>query len=114
MAPQMASYPNALRACIKQAGYSFREVSRETAIPESTLYDWAAGNRPIPHRERQVLARLLGCDEHDLQPQPADKRLLPTGTGFHELTIHPSVLDVDVADSLASADSPINLASSAR
>src|SRR5260370_20161134 len=110
MAPQMASYPNALRACIQQAGYSFREVSREPAIPDSTLYDWAAGNRPIPHRERQVLARLLGCDEHDLQPQPADKGLLPTGTGFHEHTIHPSVLDLDVTEKLDSAESLINLA----
>jgi tetratricopeptide (TPR) repeat protein len=106
----MASYPNALRACIKQAGYSFREVSRETAIPESTLYDWAAGNRPIPHRERQVLARLLGCDEHDLQPQPADKGLLPTGTGFHEHTIHHSVFDLDVTEKLDSAESLITLA----
>jgi hypothetical protein len=110
MAPQMASYPNALRACIKQAGYSFREVSRETAIPESTLYDWAAGNRPIPHRERQVLARLLGCDEHDLQPQPADKGLLPTGTSFHEHTSHSSVFDLDVTEKLDSAESLITLA----
>lgn len=69
MAPLLVAYPNMLRACIKQAGYSFREVSKETTIPESTLYDWAAGNRPIPHHERQVLARLLGCDEHNLHPQ---------------------------------------------
>ena len=110
MAPQMASYPNALRACIKQAGYSFREVSRETAIPESTLYDWAAGNRPIPHRERQVLARLLGCDEHDLQPYLADKGLLPTSTGFHGHIGHPSVFDLDVTEKLDNAESLIHLA----
>ena len=64
-APQ---YPNALRACIKQAGYSFREVSRETTIPESTLYDWAAGNRIIPHKEREILAHLLGCSVEALAP----------------------------------------------
>jgi len=64
----MALYPNALRTCIKQAGYSFREVSKETSIPESTLYDWAAGNRVIPHKERQVLAYLLGCDVELLAP----------------------------------------------
>src|SRR5260370_2465591 len=110
MTNPMASYPNALRAWLKQAGYSFREVSRETAIPESTLYDWAAGNRPIPHRERQVLARLLGCEEHDLQPQPADKGLLPTGTGFHEHTIHLSVFDLDVTEKLDSEESLITLA----
>lgn len=84
MASHMASYPNVLRACIKQAGYSFREVSKETAIPESTLYDWAAGNRSIPHRERQVLARLLGCDEHDLKPQ-YDLLQLPQDDGLPSL-----------------------------
>jgi hypothetical protein len=110
MAPQMASYPNALRTCIKQAGYSFREVSRETAIPESTLYDWAAGNRPISHRERQVLARLVGCEEHDLQPHPADKGLLPIGTGFHERIVHPSIFDLGVTEKLDSAESLITLA----
>src|SRR5258708_36126416 len=108
MTTPMASYPNALRACIKQAGYSFREVSRETTIPASTLYDWAAGNRPIPHRERQILARLLGCDEHDLHP--ADRGLLPTGPGFHERTVHPSVFDLGVTEQLDSAESLIHLA----
>ncbi|MDQ2713754.1 MAG: helix-turn-helix transcriptional regulator [Chloroflexota bacterium] len=66
---QVPSYPNELRACIKDAGFSFREVAQETGIPESTLYDWAAGNRPIPHDERQALAHLLSCDEHNLKPQ---------------------------------------------
>lgn len=68
MATPLTLYPNALRTCIKRAGYSFREVSRETAIPESTLYDWAAGNRVIPHKERQVLAHLLGCAVELLAP----------------------------------------------
>jgi len=71
MAPQVPPYPNALRACIKQAGYSFREVSKETGIPESTLYDWAAGKRPIPHHERKILAALLGCSVEALTPKQA-------------------------------------------
>jgi lambda repressor-like predicted transcriptional regulator len=86
MATHRASYPNALRACIRQAGYSFREVSRETTIPESTLYDWAAGNRPIPHCERKVLVGLLGCDEHDLKPQyDYDMLQLPQDDGLSSL-----------------------------
>lgn len=85
MATHMPSYPNALRACVKQAGYSFREVSKETTIPESTLYDWAAGNRPIPHRERQVLARLLGCDEYDLRPHCDDMLQLPQDNNLTSL-----------------------------
>ena len=61
-------YPNALRACLKQAGYSFREVSLETAIPESTLYSWASGKRVIPHAFRQQLAHVIGCAVEELAP----------------------------------------------
>ena len=76
MAKQVAQYPNALRACIKQAGYSFREVSQETDIPERTLYDWATGNRPIPKRERQVIADLLGYPVEVLAPQRPAHRMI--------------------------------------
>ncbi len=76
MPTQRATYPNALRACIKQAGSSFREVSQETKIPERTLYDWAAGNRPIPQRERQMLADLLGYPVEALAPQQAAQHML--------------------------------------
>ncbi len=61
MTMQVPAYPNALRYLIEQAGYSFREIHQETSISERTLYDWAAGNRVIPHRDREVLAQLLGC-----------------------------------------------------
>ena len=61
-------YPKALRACIKQAGYSFREVSRETAIPESTLYSWASGKHVIPHASRERLAHVIGCAVEELAP----------------------------------------------
>jgi hypothetical protein len=61
-------YPNALRSCIKQAGYSFREVSRETDIPESTLYSWASGKQVIPHASRERLAQVIGCAAQELAP----------------------------------------------
>jgi hypothetical protein len=57
-----------------------------------------------------VLARLLGCEEHDLQPHPADKGLLPIGTGFHERIVHPSIFDLGVTEKLDSAESLITLA----
>jgi lambda repressor-like predicted transcriptional regulator len=63
------TYPNALRSCIKQAGYSFREVSRETAIPESTLYSWASGKQVIPHASRERLAQVIGCAVEELAPK---------------------------------------------
>jgi lambda repressor-like predicted transcriptional regulator len=63
------TYPNALRSCIKQAGYSFREVSRETAIPESTLYSWASGKQVIPHASREQLAQVIGCAVEELAPK---------------------------------------------
>jgi hypothetical protein len=62
-------YPNALRSCIKQAGYSFREVSRETIIPESTLYSWASGKHVIPHASRERLAHVIGCSVEELAPK---------------------------------------------
>ncbi len=62
-------YPNALRSCIKQAGYSFREVSRETTIPESTLYSWASGKHAIPHAFRERLAQVIGCAVEELAPK---------------------------------------------
>jgi hypothetical protein len=62
-------YPNALRSCIKQAGYSFREVSRETTIPESTLYSWASGKHVIPHAFRERLAHVIGCAAQELAPK---------------------------------------------
>ncbi len=61
-------YPNTLRSCIKQAGYSFREVSRETTIPESTLYSWASGKHVIPHASREQLAQVIGCAVEELAP----------------------------------------------
>jgi hypothetical protein len=65
----VSRYPNALRSCIKQAGYSFREVSRETTIPESTLYSWASGKQVIPHAFRERLAQVIGCTAQELAPK---------------------------------------------
>jgi hypothetical protein len=62
-------YPNALRLCIKRAGYSFREVSQETTIPESTLYSWASGKQVIPHASRERLAHVIGCAVEELAPK---------------------------------------------
>jgi transcriptional regulator with XRE-family HTH domain len=62
-------YPNRLRAWIKQEGYTFREIAAETGIPESTLYEWAAGRRPIPHQMRCRFADLFGCTVRDVTPE---------------------------------------------
>jgi transcriptional regulator with XRE-family HTH domain len=91
MVMQAPQYPNALRALIKQAGYSFREVSRETTIPESTLYDWAAGNRVIPHTERRLLADLLGCSVEALAPESS-----PTSIRHSHLVQYPSDEDAQL------------------
>jgi transcriptional regulator with XRE-family HTH domain len=62
-------YPNRLRAWIKQEGYTFREIAAETGIPESTLYEWASGRRPIPHEMRCRFADLFGCTIRDVTPE---------------------------------------------
>jgi hypothetical protein len=74
---QKTPYPNRLRALVKEAGLNIREVHRETGIPESTLRWWAGGNGVIPSRERAVLARLIGCDLHDLAPLHGNESMSP-------------------------------------
>lgn len=66
---QEARYPNKLKALLTQAGYSQRELSRESDIPEGTFRHYASGDCIIPNRHRVTLARLLGCDVQDLEPQ---------------------------------------------
>lgn len=63
-----AQHPNKLRALLRKAGLTIREVHRETAIPESTIYYWAAGHGVIPKEDRITLARAIGCFPHDLAP----------------------------------------------
>ena len=70
MHSSLPKYPNALRSCIKQGGYSFRAVARETAIPESTLYYWASGKSVIPYAFREQLAHVIGCAVEELAPKP--------------------------------------------
>lgn len=64
-----AQHPNRLRALLREAGLTIREVHRETTIPESTLYYWAAGRGIIPKEDRVVLAHMIGCFPHDLAPK---------------------------------------------
>ena len=66
---QKGQHPNRFRALLRNAGLSIREIHRETAIPESTLYYWAAGNGVIPKEDRTMLAKLIGCLPHDLAPK---------------------------------------------
>jgi transcriptional regulator with XRE-family HTH domain len=73
---QKMQYPNRLKALVKEAGLTIREVHRETGIPESTLRWWANGSGVIPSRERAILARFIGCDIHDLAPLH-ENELLP-------------------------------------
>ncbi len=66
---QKAQHPNRLRALLREAGLTIREVHRETTIPESTLYYWAAGHGVIPKEDRMALAHVIGCFPHDLAPK---------------------------------------------
>jgi tetratricopeptide (TPR) repeat protein len=84
MGKQSFFYPNALRSLIENAGYSFREVSKETKIPERTLYDWAAGKRIIPHKERKILAHLLNCSVEALTPQQATVTDVAAASSIHQ------------------------------
>src|SRR5947208_1669995 len=69
MMQKRAQHPNRLRPLLRNAGLTIREVHRETNIPESTLYYWAAGHGIIPKEDRITLANIIGCFPYDLAPQ---------------------------------------------
>jgi len=81
---QKAQHPNRLRALLREAGLSIREIHRETTIPESTLYYWAAGHSVIPKEDRIALAHVIGCFPHDLAPNYGmiESRLENASTGL--------------------------------
>jgi tetratricopeptide (TPR) repeat protein len=79
MARQIPPYPNALRALVKRSGYTFGELSKETGIPERTLFDWAAGNRVILRADRETLAHFIGCTAEELAPGMAATHLVQSG-----------------------------------
>jgi tetratricopeptide (TPR) repeat protein len=79
MAAQKTLYPNALRALIKRSGYTFGELSKETGIPERTLFDWASGNRVILRADRETLAHFIGCTVEELAPGMAATHLVQSG-----------------------------------
>src|SRR5438046_5321126 len=76
---QKAQHPNRLRALLREAGLTMREVHREATIPESTLYYWAAGHGVIPKEDRMTLACVIGCFPHDLAPKYDMRTLLRDG-----------------------------------
>jgi transcriptional regulator with XRE-family HTH domain len=82
---QKALYPNQLRAVVKDAGLTMREVHRQTGIPESTLRWWASGHGVIPKEERATLARLIGCESHDLAPLHGQAGTAVAGTPCNSL-----------------------------
>ncbi len=59
-------YPNSLKQQIKQSGYTIREFAAEIDIPRSTLSDYLAGYRPMPHLYLQKAAQALGYEMHEL------------------------------------------------
>ncbi|MBA2284141.1 MAG: helix-turn-helix transcriptional regulator [Ktedonobacteraceae bacterium] len=81
---QKAHHPNRLRALLREAGLTIREIHRETHIPESTLYYWAAGHGIIPKEDRKALAHVIGCSSHDLAPKYDIGEKIPYETASSE------------------------------
>lgn len=59
----MAQYTG-LRAAVRAAKMTIRELAAESRVAESTLHYWARNG--IPRKERTRLARIIGCDEQEL------------------------------------------------
>ena len=56
-----------LRAILRRDRLSMRDLAKDAGIPESTLHYWASSG-VIPKKHRAQLARVIGCEEHELAP----------------------------------------------
>lgn len=56
--------PTGLRAAVRAAKMTMRELATESQVAESTLHYWARNG--IPRKERANLARIIGCNEQEL------------------------------------------------
>jgi transcriptional regulator with XRE-family HTH domain/tetratricopeptide (TPR) repeat protein len=63
-------YPNDLRYCIKQQGYTIKEVADRAGIAQRTMSDYLTGERPIPREPLKKIARILRCSIHEIIPEP--------------------------------------------
>jgi tetratricopeptide (TPR) repeat protein len=68
MPTKKGKFPNNLRACIKQSGYTVQEIAGEANIPLRTLFDYCAGKTPIPRKRLETLAALLGYPVEQIVP----------------------------------------------
>jgi tetratricopeptide (TPR) repeat protein len=59
-------YPNRIKAAIRVAGYKVQEITEELNIPERTMRAYLSGQRPMPRKQLEALARLVGCSVENL------------------------------------------------
>ena len=62
-------YPNNVKRCIKQQGYTLQEVADLIGISRRTLTNYVAGLVPIPKRYLEKIADVIGCDIQVLASQ---------------------------------------------
>jgi tetratricopeptide (TPR) repeat protein len=68
---EVKPYPNRIRQCIKQRGYTIQEVAEEISIPRRTLTDYISGNVPTPRHWLEKIAQVIGCGIEELLIQPS-------------------------------------------
>ena len=68
MSMKQGKFPNNLRACIKESGYTIQEIAQEADIPLRTLFDYCGGKTPIPRKRLEILANLLGYPAEIIAP----------------------------------------------
>src|SRR5712692_11631343 len=77
MSTGQSRYPNRLRACIKQSGYTVQEIAEEANIPLRTLFDYCGGKTPIPRKRLETLAALLGFPVEQIVPASKSLSSIP-------------------------------------
>ncbi|HEU0003483.1 MAG TPA: helix-turn-helix transcriptional regulator [Ktedonobacteraceae bacterium] len=98
MSMKQGKFPNNLRACIKESGYTIQEIAQEADIPLRTLFDYCGGKTPIPRKRLEILANLLGYPAEAIVPVNNSLSIIPLKNAKNMQEIVPTLSDTHEVD----------------
>ena len=98
MSKKQGQFPNQLRACIKQSGYTVQEIAQEANIPLRTLFDYCAGKTPIPRKRLETLASLLAYPVEQVVPVSKSLSMAPLKNAENMQGIAPTLSEMYEVD----------------
>jgi tetratricopeptide (TPR) repeat protein len=98
MSMKQGKFPNNLRACIKQSGYTVQEIAGEANIPLRTLFDYCGGKTPIPRKRMETLAALLAYPIEQIVPVSNSWNTMPLKDAKNKTETVPNLLEMREVD----------------